>query len=101
MATSLHPPPATSRKALIGFLLTFLSLGLGFWIGRPALVATILGLVLAVLGLREIHRSQGGLGGRRLAKAGISGAFLSGLVILAVLPFVQNVRLAAHRTNSI
>src|SRR5207302_195221 len=97
----LRPAPeGTSGKAVASLILGILSFCLPVILGIPA-------IILAILGLRDINRSQGRLKGQGLAIAGIITAVLGGLVLgpIAVgvgllVPAVQKVREAAERVQS-
>src|SRR5207253_9039024 len=98
-----HPrqlPAGTSGKAVASLILGILSFCLPVILGIPA-------IILAILGLRDINRSQGRLKGQGLAIAGIVTGVLGGLVLglIAVgvgllVPAVQKVREAAERVQS-
>jgi len=88
----------TSGKAIAAVVFGVLSLCLSILAGVPA-------IILGVLGLNDISRSRGRLGGRGAAITGIVlgavGTVLMGPVLIASLLFsVQKVRGAAERIQS-
>jgi prepilin-type processing-associated H-X9-DG protein len=86
-------PAGTSSKATIAFVLGLLSFCLPVLLGIPA-------IILAILGLSEISRSRGRVGGGGLAIAGIVLSCLSMLIVPLGMYFaVQRVREAAARTQ--
>jgi hypothetical protein len=91
----------TSRKAAISLVLAALSCCLWPFASMPALAVGVAGLILAVLGLWDICRSQGRMRGRRLAVTGLVVEAVAMLVFLLVVPAVEGVREAAGRTTSI
>jgi hypothetical protein len=91
---------AISVKAAASLVLVALSCCLWVFADIPALATGVAGLVLAGLGLWEIHRSQGRLKGRSLAVAGIGVEAAAMLVFLLLVPAVGRIREAAHGLNS-
>jgi hypothetical protein len=91
------PPSGTSGKATTAFILGLLSFCLGPLLGIPA-------LIFAILGLSEIGKSRGRLGGKGLAVTGLVlscfSILVTPLLLIAVLvPAVQKVREAAARAQ--
>jgi hypothetical protein len=91
-------PTGTSGKAIASLILGFLSACLGIIAGIPA-------IILGVLGLIEVDRSRGRLGGKGLAIAGLvlglGGSCIMPMILIALLlPAVQKVREAATRIQS-
>src|SRR4051812_43754609 len=107
----LWPPPraigelimseqTVSGKSAAGLGLAVLSVGLWSFTDLPALPVGIASLVLAVLGLRDIRRSEGRLKGEGLASASIVAEAVALLVFLLLVPAVQKVRESAQRMVS-
>ncbi|HEY1860753.1 MAG TPA: DUF1559 domain-containing protein [Gemmataceae bacterium] len=96
-------PSRTSGKAIFGLVLGVLSFGCTVFTGIPA-------VILGIMGLRDVNRSQGRVGGRGLAISAIITGVLGSIVWLGVaLPFVligllvpavQKTREAAARIQS-
>src|SRR6266852_212135 len=95
-------PAKTSGKAIIGLVLGLLAFGCSVFTGIPA-------VIFGILGMKDINRSQGRLGGNGMAitgiVTGIVGSLLSFVVFIPIsigliLPAVQKVRQAAANTQS-
>ncbi len=89
-----RPKPTTSGKAIASLVLGLLSFGVPIVLAIPA-------ILLAILGLRDIRRSQGRLVGRRLAIAGIVTSLVGNLifglaVVFGLLPAVRAVASEEH-----
>ena len=90
----------TSRKSLASAALATLSIGLWACTRLPDPVVLSFGaacVVLAYLGLRDIRRSEGRLGGGWLAIGGVLAEAAAVVVFLGLLPAVRNVQEAARR----
>jgi hypothetical protein len=98
-ASRAFRPPVTSGKAVASFILGLLSFCLFIFAGIPA-------IILGIISLVNISRSNGRLKGHGLAIAGIVLGVLGGmlmgpvLAIALLVPAVQKVREAAARTQS-
>jgi uncharacterized membrane protein YhaH (DUF805 family)/DNA-directed RNA polymerase subunit RPC12/RpoP len=103
-SSGITTPVGNSGKAIASLVLGILSLFCNVLSGLPA-------LIVGILALRDIGRSQEPLGGRGLAVAGIItacvGTLLSCVVffvglfpLMVLLPAVQKVREAASRAQS-
>jgi hypothetical protein len=90
------PVRAISSKAVASIVLAALSWCLWPFAGIPAFVIGVASLVLAILGLWDIHRGQGRLKGRLLAVGGIVTQAVAMVVFLLLVP----VREAAQRMMS-
>lgn len=92
-----HGTTQSSGKAIASLVLGLLSFFCIFFTGIPA-------IILGILGLRDIGKHQGRMGGNGLAIAGIVlgmlGCIWSLLAVAVMLPAVQQVRSAARRTTS-
>jgi hypothetical protein len=94
-------PPTTSGKAIASLVLGLLSFICNFFTGIPA-------IILGILGLLEINKSNCKVQGNGLATAGIVTGSLGTLMVCFVLPFlvglllpaVQAARQAAQRNQS-
>ena len=103
MGQPLKPPvigdSRTSGKAIASIVLGFLSIVGMCFTGIP-------GLILGILGLGDVNRSNGRVGGKGVAIFGIVLSSLGivwtifALLIAMLLPAVGAVRGAAHRTKS-
>jgi hypothetical protein len=90
----------SSGKAAGSPGLAVLSWGVWPFVDLLALGVGISSLILAVLGLRDVRRSQGQLKGDWLAHAGIAVECVAMLVFLLLLPAVTRVREAVDRMNA-
>ena len=91
---------ATSRKSIASAALAALSIGLWACTRLPDPVALSFEaacVVLAFLGLRDIRRSEGRLGGRWLAIGGVVAEAAAVVGFLGLLPAVRNVQDASRR----
>jgi hypothetical protein len=100
-ARSLVPASGTSGKATASLILGLLSFVCVFFTGIPA-------VILGILGLRDIGRSQGRLSGKGFAVTGLVTGLVGSLIVSTVAGFVvilsitavQKVREAASRVQS-
>jgi hypothetical protein len=90
-------PAGTSGKAVAALVLGLLSLCvLGILAGLPA-------IILGFMGLRDIDRGRGRLGGKGMAITGLVLGFISvltSLLLLLLVPAVWKVRESANRIQS-
>jgi hypothetical protein len=100
MSTGLTCRAKISRKAAVSVVLAMLSLCLWAFTKIPALPVGVACLVLAILALRDIRRSQAELRGRQLARGSIAIELAGMLSFLVMVPAVQRVREAAQRSVS-
>jgi len=78
----------SSGKGIASLVLGIMSFFLPVLLSIPAIIVGVLGLV-------EIRRSKGRLGGTGLAIAGIACGILTPVLVVLLIPVVQNVRDAA------
>ena len=93
-------PATTSGKAIASMALAALTLCLWSFTELPALVVLPIGAAcigLALLGLRDIRRSEGRLAGRRLAIGAGVAQSVAVFVFLALLPAIEKIREARER----
>ena len=91
---------ATSRKSIASAALAALSICLWACTRASDPVALSFGaacVVLAFLGLRDIRRSEGRLGGGWLAVGGVVAEAAAVVVFLGLVPAVRNLQDAARR----
>src|SRR5262245_31540948 len=97
-----EPRPARPADGTSGKAIACLILGIASFC-VPILPA-IIGIVLGCIGLGDITRSRGRLSGKGLAIAGIVTAIVGnvmfGMSLVLLVPAVQQVRVAAARTQS-
>ena len=95
--------PTTTAKAATSFALAVASIcGWAFTDLSPLAVAPVaVGcVVLGMIALRDVRRSQGTLEGRWLALGGVSTGIAALVVFLGLVPAVQKVRESASRMVS-
>ena len=92
------PIPPTSKAAVAGLVLGFLSLVFSCLAGLPGIIVSIIALV-------KINKSEGQLKGTGLAVVGLilsvvlsTVTFVFGVLIGMLLPAIQQAREAAERT---
>lgn len=91
-AETPYGDPRTSGLAIASLVLGLLGL-------LTAGLTAILGLILGIVALRQIRRSEGRLAGDRLAKSGIAAsAVIAVIVTLILVPVFGRARQAAQRS---
>ena len=100
----VHPASVQQKAPQSTSILAIFSLLLGIASLLFSCVTGILGVILGIVALVRINGSQGRIGGKGLAIAGIAlsvvMSLFSGLVVAMLLPAVQQVRHAARRTSA-
>ena len=95
----LRPEQATASPPASGLAIASLVLGLVGFVSYG--LTSVLGLVLGLVGMRQIHRSRGMMGGRGLAVAGVAVSATGFTLMFLLLAAIAVPNFLAARQSSI